>query len=235
VSDPRYNLDHNDSDSDQDDEHSIELPVSASEAEHVDVPSDMQISHSKRNKALKIDRLSKILDSFADMPKIKWLDKLTFQKIEKINKESNESDTHMKLIVDLQDFQRPVVFHQRANAPKLPLLGDCNAAAVEAEAFPSTSMSRLIILHDPEASRESPVAHKIMKLERSITNGQVAKELKPDSAEKRQIAAILRFCVIFFLPDFCAQIFVQIFCQIFCVDFCVDFFFFFFFVCFGCA
>jgi hypothetical protein len=37
-----------------------------------------------------------------------------------------------------------------------------------------------LVLHDPEAQRDSPVAHKVAKLERSL-NGALARDLKPDS------------------------------------------------------
>jgi hypothetical protein len=44
---------------------------------------------------------------------IKWLDKLTFRKIEKINQEAGDDGEKMFLIVDLPNFQRPIVFHQK--------------------------------------------------------------------------------------------------------------------------
>ena len=44
------------------------------------------------------------------MPKVKWLDKLSFRRIEKMNQATPEDET-LYLIVDLPNFKRPIVFH----------------------------------------------------------------------------------------------------------------------------
>ena len=50
-----------------------------------------------------------------------------------------------------------------------------------------------VLLQDPEVGWENPSEKKAQKLARSATRGLVDRDLKPDTEERRRIAALLLY------------------------------------------
>jgi hypothetical protein len=47
------------------------------------------------------------------LPRIKWLDKLSFRRIEKLNQEAKTNQDDLYLIIELENFAHPIVFDQK--------------------------------------------------------------------------------------------------------------------------
>eukprot|EP00887_Chlorella_sp_A99_P006299 scaffold3.g6299.t1 len=117
----------------------------------------------------------------------------------------------LTLLLELPSFPRAVIFAQQAapaaHAPAAPPGAAGGAVAevsggsgVGAAGAPPPGVAgaaggsgSIILLSDPEVGRENPSELKAQKLARSLTRGLVDRALKPDTEERRAIAAVLAY------------------------------------------
>mmetsp|Transcript_623 Transcript_623/g.1491 ORF Transcript_623/g.1491 Transcript_623/m.1491 type:complete len:866 (+) Transcript_623:255-2852(+) len=132
-----------------------------------------------------IERLERLCKRYhrGEVARIEWLDKLAFAELEHVLQQEAAGvrrGMEMALSVELPEFQHAVLHHQ--------------ATAGMGPAFAPVSMAAggLAVLHDPEVTRDNPAEVKTQKLARSLARGVVDRDLKPDTEERRRIAAILR-------------------------------------------
>lgn len=121
-----------------------------------------------------------------ELPRVKWLDKLSFRRIEKINQDTPDED-QLYLIVDLPNFRRPIVFHQMPCNFHLPYI-----VPLEHITFPADkpSSGRLFVVHDPEMDSVNPIETKYLKLDLSMKRASI-RDLKPSIGEKKLIQSIV--------------------------------------------
>uniref|UniRef100_A0A383WQ58 Uncharacterized protein n=1 Tax=Tetradesmus obliquus TaxID=3088 RepID=A0A383WQ58_TETOB len=102
------------------------------------------------------------------------------------------------LSLELPVFPHAVLYQQPLSAAAVVAQGPGVAAASAAAAATGQgpwgpgSGSDIIRIHDPEVGWENPAELKAAKLARSVTRGVIDRELKPNSEERRRIAAVLR-------------------------------------------
>eukprot|EP00879_Flechtneria_rotunda_P010868 GHRR01011358.1.p1 GENE.GHRR01011358.1~~GHRR01011358.1.p1 ORF type:complete len:821 (+),score=283.38 GHRR01011358.1:733-3195(+) len=147
---------------------------------------------SQRSQVGQLEHLVKLY-SREDIPHCDWLDMLTFQEIRRMcsaELQQAVADQVLLLQLELPVFPHAVLYQQ-------PL----SAAAVVAQAGPGGAATGLggagagadiIRINDPEVGWENPAELKAAKLARSVTRGVIDKDLKPNSDERRRIAAVLR-------------------------------------------
>ena len=137
-----------------------------------------------------IDKITKIIQRYDqnELPRVKWLDKLSFRRIEKMNQATPE-DEDMYLVIDLPNFRRPVIFDQLPCNRLLPLITPFMSAKDSLDAL-HKPVGRLFAFFDPEMDRPNPVESKYLKLDWSTKKSSL-RDLKPSIAEKRQLQAII--------------------------------------------
>lgn len=149
-----------------------------------------------------------------DMPQVDWLDSLTLKEISKLLQQHSSADSPrsgLQLVVELPSFPHAVLYHQLALAPSAlgytapaALTAPLNMTFVRKPGTEGESSTRNVVIqsaggdtsnllvHDPEVGRDNPAELKAQKLARSLQRGVIDRELKPNSEEKKRIAAVLR-------------------------------------------
>lgn len=161
-----------------------------------------------------MDRLERLIKSHeaGDMVRIGWLDNLAFRQIERVNKlqmastNNKEKNDEHYLFIELVQFDFPVVFsdmeyptwglsstHQQLPGPV--------AALDEATNTRHSTNSGIMIVHDPEQSRENPIESKYRRLVRSHKSGPLDKELKPNAKIRDELNLIMNFSPVQELTD----------------------------------
>ena len=115
------------------------------------------------------------------MPKIDWLDRLTFLEIEKFvqNEKKNTNYIYLSIefpIVSINGIDHSVVYFENGAEES------CQYSFIEND---------LVIIPDPEMSMENLVESKHHKLSRSIRSGMTDRDLKPNAATRDQLNAIM--------------------------------------------
>ncbi|KIR59973.1 phosphatidylinositol 3-kinase [Cryptococcus bacillisporus CA1873] len=144
-------------------------------------------------------RLERLVKDFerGDIPKIDWLDRLTFRQIEKAHSATEKSD-NLYLYVDLPKFDFPVVFSEQESLitlPTQPVVHPPSQNSQPTSALPPNLLSNdphLWKTYDPEAWRENPVEIKHRKLLRSQRLGDEGRDLKPGPADRDRLNEIFR-------------------------------------------
>lgn len=104
----------------------------------------------------------------------------------------------LRLVIELPTFPCAVLHQQQvATAAAHPAAPVAEAALVAAAAAAGSSGSgvpppgSIVMLFDPELGRDNPCEFKAQKLARGLSRGVVDRGLKPDTEERRRIAAVL--------------------------------------------
>lgn len=134
-----------------------------------------------------IDRLEKLIKKYdrGQIERVPWLDRLTFQAIEKINVQTVSEATrgHAFLFVELPDFEYPVVFYQKE--------------ANQTKSVAEYTKNQVVTVFDPEAQLDAnPVEQKhlaIMRAAKRRPGLGSEKDLKPNLDERARLAAIVAF------------------------------------------
>ncbi|KAK9117173.1 hypothetical protein Sjap_016120 [Stephania japonica] len=136
-----------------------------------------------RHERGELERVEKLLNKYerGQIQPIDWLDRLTFQAIEKTKEResSKNGNSHLYLIVDFCGFEHRVVFQE--------------SGANFFSPSPVSSTNEIVTVWDPEVGRTNPSEHKQLKLARSLNRGIIDKDLKPSSNERKAIQRILKY------------------------------------------
>ena len=116
-----------------------------------------------------------------EMPELDWLDKLTYRRIDEIQKAQRAAQFasgHLEIRVELPTFSAPVIFHEQTP------LSSHNT---------KPQWDQLIWLIDSEVNLglENPAERKHQKLTRSVARGVVDHDLKPNGEERRSLATAI--------------------------------------------
>lgn len=135
-----------------------------------------------------IDRLEKLIKKYdrGQIERVPWLDRLTFQAIEKINVQTapDAAQGHSFLFIELPDFEHPVVFYQKE--------------AKQQKSVAEVSRHQVVTVFDPEASLEeaNPVETKHLAIARAAKRRPglgSEKDLKPNVDERAKLAGIISY------------------------------------------
>ncbi|KAJ3267160.1 Phosphatidylinositol (PI) 3-kinase [Chytriomyces hyalinus] len=132
-----------------------------------------------------VDRLEKLVRDYelGDIPRIDWMDRLTFREIESVFNDQSASMNEMYLYIELPKFDFPLIYHEKEYSlpPSIiPLIP--NTAHIFRKVY------------DPEASRgDNPVENKHRKLGRSHRNGPLDRDLKPNAKIRDEMNKILQY------------------------------------------
>lgn len=164
---------------------------------HPDVegdPSDNNSTPSDIHQEDELGRLLKLVKDYeqGDMPRLDWLDVVTFRQIEKVQAREMEKSNKLFLYVDLPRFDFPVVFAEQEATlplPPRPIPNPTLATAAPSPLPPNflSSDPHLWRIYDPESIRimadvngeGNPVEAKYRRLARSHRTGRGDRELKP--------------------------------------------------------
>ncbi|RKO89018.1 phosphoinositide 3-kinase family, accessory domain-containing protein, partial [Blyttiomyces helicus] len=137
---------------------------------------------SKINGTSEMDRLEKLMRKYerGDIPRIDWIDHLAFREIEKINKQETILSKKLFLYIDLPQFDFPLVYNEKEYILPVPT-------------GPRVVDSELMLIADPETSRDNPVENKHRKLARSHRNGPLDRDLKPNAKIRDELNKILKY------------------------------------------
>jgi len=134
-----------------------------------------------------LDELEKRLKMYeqGEIAQLEWLDRLMFARVAEMRaarRAENHARGLLEIALELPTFLAPVVFRERQ---------------ADRERHPSSAAPRwdqLIWLVDGEVNLglENPAERKHQKLTRSVARGVVDHDLKPNSNEKKSLAAAIR-------------------------------------------
>ncbi|CAH0757899.1 unnamed protein product [Diatraea saccharalis] len=129
-----------------------------------------------------MQRLAKLAKKHRNghMPKVDWLDRLTFREIEMINEKEKRSSDYMYLMVEFPTVQidginHAVVYYEQD--------GD--------EMYQFKVQADIVTVPDYEILQENLVESKQHRLARSLRSGVCGRDAKPTASERDQLAAIV--------------------------------------------
>ncbi|KAK6092919.1 Phosphatidylinositol (PI) 3-kinase [Batrachochytrium dendrobatidis] len=136
----------------------------------------------KMGKSTEMDRIEKVMRKYQrdDIPKLDWVDQLTFCEIERIKANETATLRNLYLYIDLPQFDFPIVFNEKEYHFAL------NVVLRSLD-------SKLVSIFDPESLNENPIENKHRKLARSHRNGPLDRELKPNAKLRDDLNKILRY------------------------------------------
>ncbi|KAG8929907.1 Phosphatidylinositol (PI) 3-kinase [Tulasnella sp. 418] len=162
-------------------------------------------------------RLEKLVKKYErdDMPKLDWLDKITFRRMEEIHAAETEKSESLFLYIDLPRFDFPVIFSEssqesfqsnstsaaqaRSNAPNsnppppTPPPSSLNPASNAPATLNIQHDAHVWQIVDPEMARENPIEDKHRRLVRSHRSGPLDRELKPNAGDRDVLNEILNY------------------------------------------
>ncbi|XP_059062059.1 phosphatidylinositol 3-kinase catalytic subunit type 3 isoform X2 [Achroia grisella] len=129
-----------------------------------------------------MQRLAKLAKKHRNghMPKVDWLDRLTFREIEMINEKEKRSSDYMYLMIEFPTVQidginHAVVYYEQD--------GD--------EMYQFRAQAEIVTVPDYEILQENLVESKQHRLARSLRSGVSGRDAKPTAAERDQLAALV--------------------------------------------
>ncbi|PZC75035.1 hypothetical protein B5X24_HaOG206806 [Helicoverpa armigera] len=129
-----------------------------------------------------MQRLAKLAKKHRNghIPKVDWLDRLTFREIEMINEKEKRSSDYMYLMVEFPTVQiagidHAVVYYEQD--------GD--------EMYQFRAQADIVTVPDYEILQENLVESKQHRLARSLRSGVSGRDAKPTAAERDQLAALV--------------------------------------------
>ncbi|ORY81577.1 kinase-like domain-containing protein [Protomyces lactucae-debilis] len=142
-------------------------------------PYNDSTTPSKSGKTTELDRLEELVKSHeaGDIPRVDWLDNMTFRQLEKTASAAPPSEQDY-LVVEFPRFDFPVLYTS----------GDYSYTLKEDKPLHHNSM---VMVHDPDAYNVNPVETKHRKLVRSHRNGALDRDLKPSPRIRDHLFDIL--------------------------------------------
>ncbi|KAK9751047.1 hypothetical protein RND81_02G237800 [Saponaria officinalis] len=129
-----------------------------------------------------LERLEKLMNKYerGQIPRVDWLDRLTFKAMEKIKEREScgSRSSQLYIVVDFCSFEHQVVFQESGPNVFLPS---------------SIGANELVTVWDPEVGKINPSEHKQIKLNKSFSRGIIDRDLKPSSNERKAIQRILKY------------------------------------------
>ncbi|KAM3958517.1 phosphatidylinositol 3-kinase 59F [Aphomia sociella] len=129
-----------------------------------------------------MQRLAKLAKKHRNghMPKVDWLDRLTFREIEMINEKEKRSSDYMYLMIEFPTVQidgidHAVVYYEQD--------GD--------EMYQFRAQAEIVTVPDYEILQENLVESKQHRLARSLRSGVSGRDAKPTASERDQLAAVV--------------------------------------------
>ncbi|XP_063383010.1 phosphatidylinositol 3-kinase catalytic subunit type 3 isoform X1 [Cydia fagiglandana] len=129
-----------------------------------------------------MQRLAKLAKKHRNghMPKVDWLDRLTFREIEMINEKEKRGSDYMYLMIEfptvhIDGINHAVVYYEQD--------GD--------EMYQFRAQAEIVTVPDHEIQQENLVENKQHRLARSLRAGQGGQDAKPTAAERDQLTAIV--------------------------------------------
>ncbi|KAL0870296.1 hypothetical protein ABMA27_005319 [Loxostege sticticalis] len=129
-----------------------------------------------------MQRLAKLAKKHRNghMPKVDWLDRLTFREIEMINEKEKRSSDYMYLMIEfptvqIEGINHAVVYYEQD--------GD--------EMYQFKAQADIVTVPDYEILQENLVESKQHRLARSLRSGVCGRDAKPTASERDQLAAIV--------------------------------------------
>lgn len=129
-----------------------------------------------------MQRLAKLAKKHRNghMPKVDWLDRLTFREIEMINEKEKRNSNYMYLMIEFPTVQidginHAIVYYEQD--------GD--------EMYQFRAQAEIVTVPDYEILQENVVESKQHRLARSLRSGVCGRDVKPTAAERDQLAALL--------------------------------------------
>ncbi|KAG6452076.1 hypothetical protein O3G_MSEX007452 [Manduca sexta] len=130
-----------------------------------------------------MQRLAKLAKKHRNghIPKVDWLDRLTFREIEMINEKEKRNSNYMYLMIEFPTVQidginHAVVYYEQD--------GD--------EMYQFRAQAEIVTVPDYEILQENLVESKQHRLARSLRPGGARRDAKPSAAERDQLAAIVQ-------------------------------------------
>ena len=128
-----------------------------------------------------------------------WLNRPTHAHLEtRLQDIGRRLERHF-LSVQLPELEFPVLFHEKVVAalpmrlqPSSVPSRRANAEAASGSAAAGLHDAPIVLVSDAEQHRDNPVLHKHHKLARSLLSAGFAKELKPDSEERRRLEKLVQ-------------------------------------------
>ncbi|RWS23618.1 phosphatidylinositol 3-kinase catalytic subunit type 3-like isoform X1, partial [Leptotrombidium deliense] len=149
-----------------------------------DIEANAELTPGKSEKLNDYVKLNKLKKRYHNghIPKIDWLDKLTFLEIERLAQEEKTNSNHMYLSIEfpkvmVDNVEHNVVYFEK-NAEE-----SCNLSCD----------SDLIVIPDAEMLLENLVESKHYKLSRSIRSGLTDRDLKPNAQVRDQLNSIVSY------------------------------------------
>eukprot|EP01113_Clastostelium_recurvatum_P033439 TRINITY_DN4415_c0_g1_i2.p1 TRINITY_DN4415_c0_g1~~TRINITY_DN4415_c0_g1_i2.p1 ORF type:complete len:870 (+),score=126.35 TRINITY_DN4415_c0_g1_i2:136-2745(+) len=137
----------------------------------------------KAPKLKEVDRLEKLQKRHDRglIDRVEWLDAPARAQMQSIASQERDKSPHtLFLVVDLPEFEYPVLFREIKYQ-------------LQSTALPAPTANKIVLVHDCELNKENPAELKYLKLMRSNkARNQIDRDLKPGSKEREQIAIILR-------------------------------------------
>lgn len=120
------------------------------------------------------------------IPKLDWLDRLTFLEIERITQQEKVKSEHMYLTIEfpkikIDNSEHIVVYFEKGAEDS------CQLSFIENE---------IVTISDPEMKLENLVENKHHKLSRSVRSGISDRDLKPNSSIRDQLNSIVNYAPI---------------------------------------
>ncbi|KAI5651655.1 phosphoinositide 3-kinase family, accessory domain (PIK domain) domain-containing protein [Phthorimaea operculella] len=129
-----------------------------------------------------MQRLAKLAKKHRNghMPKVDWLDRLTFREIEMINEKEKRSSDYMYLMIEFPTVQidgvnHAVVYYEQD--------GD--------EMYQFKAQADIVTVPDYEILQENLIEAKQHRLARSLRSGVSGRDAKPTASERDQLSAIV--------------------------------------------
>ncbi|KAI8326377.1 phosphatidylinositol 3-kinase [Martensiomyces pterosporus] len=130
--------------------------------------------------ALQYDRIYRVMRKFedGDIQRVDWLDSLAMEKIAEIEAHEQYQSDSLYIHVTFPKFDFVVVFGE---------------TKLDDPAVTQPANPKYCLVFDPEAYRDNPAETKHRRLLRGYRSGPLDRELKPNSAIRDQLNAIVRY------------------------------------------
>ena len=134
------------------------------------------VASSQMNRLEKLVRLHEA----GELPRIDWLDSLTFRQIEKIHLENLKTSSDHYLYIDLPKFDFPIICSENYYPSNMFRTSGHEPFHI-AGYSQDEELRPLIKVYDTDISRDNPVEAKNRRLVRSQRNGPLDRDLKPNA------------------------------------------------------
>lgn len=132
-----------------------------------------------------------------DLPRLEWLDQLTFRQIEKIHAQETAKSKDIYLYVDLPRFDFPILFNEiELPSPSLPSVHSAvtqPTVGSSSTLYSTHHLASIFTVVDPDMVHDNPIESKHTRLHRSHRNGPLDRELRPEKSVRDVLNSILSY------------------------------------------